>query len=168
MTHSDAVGKPTTSIANSPSQEASSREWGSPQACCRKIRRELSSFLKSREATTSPRPPFSHYREKNHWEISQSGSGGRSAVEAIEVFIARSPGCSQGTILAPVAAWRQLPGSKKGPNRPRGFGSATRSQGCVEVTSAATQTKAWHEERLRNTRRAVADQANALRSRSRA
>ncbi len=41
---------------------------------------------------------------------------------------------------------------------------ATRSQGRVEVTSAATQTKAWHEEWLRQTRRVVADQANALRS----
>ncbi len=30
------------------------------------------------------------------------------------MFIARSPGCRQGTILAPVAAWRILPGSKKG------------------------------------------------------
>jgi hypothetical protein len=38
------------------------------------------------------------------------------------------------------------------------------TQGRVEVTSAATQTKAWHEERLRQTRRVVADQVNALRS----
>ncbi len=98
----------------------------------------------------------------------KSGSGGRSAVEATEVFIARSPGCRQGTILAPVAAWRLLPGSKKGRIGLGIFGSTTQSQGLIEVTSAATQTKAWHEERLRQSRRVVADQANALQSRRRA
>jgi hypothetical protein len=32
-------------------------------------------------------------------------------VEAIGEFIAQSPGCLQGTSLAPVAAWQLLPGS---------------------------------------------------------
>jgi hypothetical protein len=40
---------------------------------------------------------------------SESGSGLRSAVEAIGRFINQSPGCRQGTILAPVAAWQLLP-----------------------------------------------------------
>ncbi len=38
-----------------------------------------------------------------------SGSERRSAVEAIGRFINQSPGCSQGTILALVAAWQTLP-----------------------------------------------------------
>jgi hypothetical protein len=35
----------------------------------------------------------------------------RCAVEAIGRLINQSPGCRQGTILAPVAAWQPLPGS---------------------------------------------------------
>ncbi len=38
-----------------------------------------------------------------------SVSGRRSAVEAIGMFIAQSPGCRQGTNLAQMAAWQLLP-----------------------------------------------------------
>jgi hypothetical protein len=40
-----------------------------------------------------------------------SGSERGSAVEAIGRFINQSPGCRQGRILAPVAAWQPLPRS---------------------------------------------------------
>ncbi len=48
------------------------------------------------------------------WKILSSGSERRGAVEAIRDFIPQPPGCRQVTSLAPVAAWRLLPSSKKG------------------------------------------------------
>jgi hypothetical protein len=45
------------------------------------------------------------------WNIASS-SERRSAIEAIRRFTNQSPGCRQGTILAPVAAWQPLPGSE--------------------------------------------------------
>jgi hypothetical protein len=42
-----------------------------------------------------------------------SGSGRKGAVEAIRDFIPQPPGCRQVTSLAPMAAWRLLPSSKK-------------------------------------------------------
>ena len=81
-----------------------------------------------------------------------------------EGFIARSPGCRQGTILAPDAAWQLLPSSKKGgPTRALGhFGSTTRPHGRGEVSSAAKRSSG---EGLERTRRAVPHRAIALRSR---
>ena len=81
-----------------------------------------------------------------------------------EGFIARSPGCRQGTILAPDAAWQLLPSSKKkGALRALGhFGSTTRPHGRGEVSSAAKRSSG---EGLERTRRAVPHRAIALRSR---
>ena len=42
-----------------------------------------------------------------------SGSGRKGAVEAVRDFIPQPPGCRQVTSLAPMAAWRLLPSSKK-------------------------------------------------------
>jgi len=43
----------------------------------------------------------------------ESGSGRKGAVEAVRDFIPQPPGCRQVTSLAPMAAWRLLPSSKK-------------------------------------------------------
>jgi hypothetical protein len=71
-----------------------------------------------------------------------TGSERRSAVEAIGRFIEQSPGCRQGTILAPVAAWLRLPGS--GAVSTLGhFGTKTRPQGRARhVTSDASDSDA--------------------------
>ena len=59
-----------------------------------------------------PAPPPQGLRAPAH----KSGSERKSAVEAIGRFINQSPGCRQGTILAPVAAWHPCPAA--GPFRP--------------------------------------------------
>ena len=85
-------------------------------------------------------------------------------MEAVRDFIPQPPGCRQVTSLAPNAAWRLLPSSKRcGPSGLRTFGSTTRSQSRGEVSSAATRPKRGSDER---TRRAVPNRAIALRSRS--
>jgi hypothetical protein len=63
-------------------------------------------------------------------------------VEAIGRFISQSPGCRQGTILAPVAAWQPLPGS--GAVSALGhFGTKARPRGRARhVTSDATDSDA--------------------------
>ena len=67
---------------------------------------------------------------------------GLGAVEAIGRFTNQSPGCRQGTILAPVAAWQPLPGS--GAVSALGhFGTKTRPRGRARhVTSDATDSDA--------------------------
>ena len=90
------------------------------------------------EADPDPGPRLRHrgLRAPAH----KSGSERRSAVEAIGRFINQSPGCRQGTILAPVAAWQPLPGS--GAVSALGhFGTKTRPRGRARhVTSDATGT----------------------------
>jgi hypothetical protein len=57
------------------------------------------------------------------------GIGRRGAVEAIGEFIAQSPGCRQGTILAPVAAWYYCPAAGLFCLALGHFGSTTRPWG---------------------------------------
>ncbi len=45
--------------------------------------------------------------------VARSGSGRKGAVEAVRDFIPQPPDCRQVTSLAPMAAWRLLPSSKK-------------------------------------------------------
>ena len=62
-----------------------------------------------------------------HWPTSRA-RGGEARWRRSEEFITQSPGCRQGTILAPVAAWQQLPGSGAVWALGR-FGSTTRPHG---------------------------------------
>jgi hypothetical protein len=50
-------------------------------------------------------------RGYEHWPTSRDRGGG-ARWRRSEIFIPQSPGCRQGTSLAPVTAWHLLPGSR--------------------------------------------------------
>ena len=62
-----------------------------------------------------------------HWPTSRARGGG-ARWRRSEQFITQSPGCRQGAILAPIAAWHRMPGSGAVLALGR-FGSSTRPQG---------------------------------------
>ncbi len=92
---------------------------------------QLSSKLNCRHPDPGPRL---RHRGYEHWPTSRNRGGG-ARWRRSEIFIPQSPGCHQGTSLAPVTAWHLLPCS--GAFSALGhFGSTTRPRGrCGESPS---------------------------------
>jgi hypothetical protein len=104
-----------------------------------------------------------------------SGLERRNAVEAIGRFINQSPGCRQGTILAPVAAWQPLPGSWavsalghfESKTRPRGLArhvtnDATDSDAAGIDSSERSDACRAERLQLRSRKRALREQATPV------
>ena len=111
------------------------------------------------EADPDPGPRLRHrgLRAPAH----KSGSERRSAVEAIGRFINQSPGCRQGTILAPVAAWQPLPGS--GAVSALGhFGTKTRPRGRARLRDQRRDRQRISGYRLGRAWRLVSHRAVAI------
>jgi hypothetical protein len=85
-------------------------------ACCkRKSRHDMAGFAKGMATTSAWTLVLCDCRNRIH-QVSQQRVGigtDEARWRQSEGFIARSPGCRQGAILAPDAAWQLLPSSKK-------------------------------------------------------